>query len=150
MDSPTSLYDVVGGSGFFERLVQTFYAGVATDDVLAPLYPEAPDFRGATHRLTMFLIQYWGGPADYQAERGHPRLRLRHMPFTVGVTERDHWLAHMTHAVESTTQEMVADGQLDDDRAEQIASQLLNYFVPSAEHLRNDTGLPITSSTFGR
>lgn len=150
MDSPVSLYDVVGGSGFFARLVETFYAGVATDEVLAPLYPEAPDFRGATHRLTLFLVQYWGGPADYQAERGHPRLRLRHMPFPVGVAERDHWLTHMTAAVDATTQHLVVEGVLDVDQAGHVREQLLGYFVPSAEHLRNDTGLPITSSTFGR
>lgn len=150
MDAPASLYDVVGGSGFFARLVETFYAAVATDEVLAPLYPEAPDFGGATHRLTLFLVQYWGGPADYQAERGHPRLRLRHMPFTVGVTERDHWLAHMTAAVDATTRHLVVEGVLDADQAGQVRDQLLGYFVPSAEHLRNDTGLPITSSTFGR
>ena len=77
---------------FFERLVDAFYTGVASDDVLLPLYPEAPDLRGARHRLTLFLAQYWGGPTTYNDERGHPRLRMRHMPFTVGPLQRDHWL----------------------------------------------------------
>lgn len=133
-----SFYDDVGGMPFFERLVDTFYAGVATDDVLAPLYPEAPDFSGARHRLTLFLAQYWGGPTTYDEERGHPRLRMRHFPFPVGPLQRDRWLLHMTAAVR-------ASGA---DQAAQTA--LLDYFVPAAEHLRNDTGLPITSATYPR
>lgn len=133
-----SFYDAVGGMPFFERLVDTFYAGVATDDVLAPLYPEAPDFTGARHRLTLFLAQYWGGPTTYDAERGHPRLRMRHFPFTVGPLQRDRWLLHMTAAVR-------ASGD-----AEASQQTLLDYFVPAAEHLRNDTGLPITSATYPR
>ncbi len=138
------MYDRVGGATFFERLVDEFYEGVAADDVLARLYPERPDFTGARHRLTLFLVQYWGGPTTYSDERGHPRLRMRHMPFTIGETERDHWLAHMTHAVE------VATEALDVDPAERtaIAAELLGYFRPTAEHMRNNTGLPITSATF--
>ena len=68
--------------------------------VLAPLYPEHPDFTGARHRLTMFLVQYWGGPADYSVERGHPALRMRHLPFAIGPAERDRWLLHMATAIE--------------------------------------------------
>jgi hemoglobin len=139
------LYERAGGMPFFERLVDAFYRGVATDDVLAPLYPEYPDFTGARHRLTLFLAQYWGGPTTYSHERGHPRLRMRHLPFTVGPLERDRWLKHMAAAVaEACT---VDDGSDDrsDDLAE-IAAELMGYFGPAAEHLRNDTGLPITSS----
>ena len=75
-----TLYERVGGAPFFERLVDAFYDGVANDEVLLRLYPEAPDLTGARHRLTLFLIQYWGGPTTYSDERGHPRLRMRHMP----------------------------------------------------------------------
>jgi len=135
-----SLYDRVGGMSFFERLVEAFYAGVEADDVLAPLYPEAPDFTGARHRLTLFLVQYWGGPTTYSEERGHPRLRMRHFPFHVGPLERDHWLQRMAAAVEATCHDEEAD----------VATELMQYFVSTAEHLRNDTGLPITSSTFNR
>ncbi|MGD9997953.1 MAG: globin [Ilumatobacteraceae bacterium] len=131
-DAPT-LYDRVGGEDFFRALVDAFYEGVATDPVLLPLYPEQPDLTGARRRLTMFLVQYWGGPATYSDERGHPRLRLRHMMFHLGPLERDRWLHHMTHAVESVT----------DDP--EVRGALLGYFVPAAEHLRNDTGLPISS-----
>ena len=123
---------------FFERLVDAFYEGVAGDEVLAPLYPEYPDFSGARHRLTLFLAQYWGGPQTYSDERGHPRLRMRHFPYRVGADERDRWLQHMTAAVD----------QVCGDPA--IAAELLAYFVPAAEHLRNDTGLPISSASYPR
>lgn len=137
----STLYERVGGMAFFERLVDAFYAGVADDPVLLPLYPEQPDLTGARHRLTLFLAQYWGGPTTYSDERGHPRLRLRHMPFHIGPAERDRWLTHMTAAVEQTC----ADPALPDD----VADQLVAYFVPTAEHLRNDTGLPISTSRPG-
>lgn len=129
-----SFYDVVGGMPFFERLVDRFYEGVATDEVLMPLYPEGPDLTGARHRLTLFLAQYWGGPTTYSDERGHPKLRMRHMPFTVGPLQRDRWLAHMGAAV----------AEVSPTRA--VAETLMAYFRPSAEHMRNDTGLPISSS----
>src|SRR6478609_1070047 len=118
---------------FFEALVGRFYEGVEADPVLRPIYPEA-DLAGARHRLTLFLAQYWGGPTTYDAERGHPRLRMRHMPFTVGPLQRDHWLLHMTAAVEAS------------DAPPEVRDEMLGYFLRAAEHLRNDTGLPITSS----
>jgi hemoglobin len=129
-----SLFDRVGGMPFFERLVDAFYGGVEHDEVLLRLYPEAPDLSGARHRLTLFLAQYWGGPTTYSDERGHPRLRMRHLPFHVGPLERDRWLLHMAAAVEATCSD--AD----------LAAELMAYFAPAAEHLRNDTGLPISSA----
>ena len=95
-----SLFEEVGGSEFFDRLVERFYEGVATDDVLLPLYPEQSDLSGAKERLTLFLQQYWGGPATYSDERGHPRLRQRHFPFVIGERERDRWMVHMMAAVD--------------------------------------------------
>jgi len=137
-----SLYERVGGMSFFERLVDRFYEGVATDEVLLPLYPEQPDLSGARHRLTLFLAQYWGGPHTYIEERGHPRLRMRHLPFRIGTLERDRWLLHMAAAVEAAC----ADLPGGDD----VATALKAYFVPAAEHLRNDTGLPITAADHRR
>jgi hemoglobin len=134
MDDDAPLFDRVGGMPFFERLVDAFYDGVATDAVLLSLYPEAPDLTGARHRLTLFLAQYWGGPTTYSDERGHPRLRMRHFPFHIGPRERDHWLMHMATAVEAIAP------------TEAVRDELLAYFVPAAEHLRNDTGLPISSA----
>src|ERR1700712_1919507 len=128
--TPT-LYDAVGGMPFFERLVDAFYTGGAGDDILLPLSPEAPDFSGARHRLTLFLAQYWGGPTTYNEERGHPKLRMRHFPYPVGPLQRDHWLMHMMHAIEVSGLDQAA------------RQTLIEYFVPAAEHLRNDTGLPI-------
>jgi hemoglobin len=124
------VYEQLGGMPFFETLVDHFYDGVEGDEVLAPLYPEAPDFSGARHRLTLFLAQYWGGPTTYNEERGHPMLRARHLPYPVGPLQRDRWLVHMTAAVESS-------GAPPD-----VQQELLEYFVRAAEHLRNDSQLP--------
>ncbi|MCM3921411.1 globin [Frankia sp. AiPs1] len=96
----TTFFDAVGGEPTFRRLVARFYEGVANDPVLRPLYPEE-DLAGAEDRLRMFLIQYWGGPSDYQEQRGHPRLRMRHVPFAIGPAQRDAWLAVMGAAVDS-------------------------------------------------
>jgi hemoglobin len=95
-----TLFEEVGGSEFFDRLVERFYEGVASDDVLLPLYPEQSDLSGAKERLTLFLQQYWGGPTTYSDERGHPRLRQRHFPFVIGQLERDRWMVHMMAAVD--------------------------------------------------
>jgi hemoglobin len=95
-----NFFDTVGGEPTFRKLVDEFYAGVATDPLLRPLYPEE-DLGPAAERLTLFLMQYWGGPNTYSAERGHPRLRMRHAPFRVGPAERDAWLHHMRRAVDS-------------------------------------------------
>jgi hemoglobin len=94
-----SFYAAVGGELTFRRLVADFYAGVRRDPVLLPLYP--PDeLDEAQERLTLFLIQYWGGPQTYGEQRGHPRLRMRHAPFAIGPAERDAWLARMKQAVD--------------------------------------------------
>jgi hemoglobin len=94
-----TFYDAIGGEPTFRKLVDEFYAGVATDPLLRPMYPEA-DLGPAAERLTLFLMQYWGGPSTYSAHRGHPRLRARHEPFRVGPAERDAWLRHMRRAVD--------------------------------------------------
>jgi hemoglobin len=96
-----NFWEQVGGRPVFERLVRKFYEGVATDEVLLPLYPEQPDLEGAIQRLTGFLEQYWGGPTTYSEERGHPRLRMRHLPFKVNPDARDRWLKHMRAALDS-------------------------------------------------
>jgi hemoglobin len=97
---PTTPYDHFGGEDFFTALVADFYRGVAGDPVLRPMYPES-DLGPAERRLRMFLMQYWGGPTTYSEERGHPRLRMRHMPFSIDETARDHWLAHMRVALDA-------------------------------------------------
>lgn len=101
MSSPPgpTLYDVVGEEAF-RLLVDRFYAGVAEDPLLRPLYPDE-DFAEAPDRLRMFLVQYWGGPRTYSERRGHPRLRLRHAPFAIGPAERDAWLVRMRAALDT-------------------------------------------------
>lgn len=95
-----TFYDAVGGEQTFHRLVATFYAGVAEDPILHPMYP-ADDLAGAEERLRTFLEQYWGGPTTYSQRRGHPRLRQRHAGFHIGPQQRDAWLAQMRRAVDS-------------------------------------------------
>jgi hemoglobin len=119
-----TLYDQVGGMSYFERLVDRFYDGVRADDVLLPLYPEA-DLAGARRRLTLFLVQYWGGPTTYLDVRGHPRLRARHSPFSIGGLERDRWLFHMLAAIDASDAPPVA------------RDRLRQYVTLAAEAMRN-------------
>ncbi|WP_206442427.1 globin [Streptomyces boncukensis] len=95
-----TFYEQVGGEETFRRLVRRFYEGVAEDPLLRPMYPEE-DLGPAEERLRLFLMQYWGGPRTYSDQRGHPRLRMRHAPFTVDRAAHDAWLRHMRAAVES-------------------------------------------------
>ncbi len=99
MSSEVSFFEKVGGHDFFKALVDDFYVGVASDEVLRPMYPEA-DLAAANERLRLFLIQYWGGPSTYSEMRGHPRLRMRHAEFVIDLDARDRWLQHMMAAVE--------------------------------------------------
>ena len=94
-----SFYEQIGGEPTFRKLVDTFYAGVAEDPILRPLYPEE-DLGPASERFRLFLMQYWGGPTTYSETRGHPRLRMRHAPFRISSVERDAWLARMRVAVD--------------------------------------------------
>ncbi|MGH9152955.1 MAG: globin [Acidimicrobiales bacterium] len=94
-----TVYEAVGGRAFFADLVDGFYAGVETDPLLRSLYPE--DLTDPRRHLTGFLAQYWGGPSAYSDERGHPRLRMRHAPFSIGDAERDAWLRHMLGSLDA-------------------------------------------------
>src|SRR6266513_5145117 len=119
-----SVYELAGGEPAFRLLVQRFYSRVASDPVLRRVYPDE-DLSGATERLTLFLIQYWGGPSTYSEQRGHPRLRMRHQPFAIGRAERDAWLEHMTAAVESL------------DVAPSVRKALLDYFATASTAMIN-------------
>lgn len=99
MAVPQNFYESVGGEPTFRRIIGRFYELVAKDEVLRPLYPEE-DLGPAEEHLRLFLMQYWGGPHTYSQLRGHPRLRMRHMPFRIGPTERDAWLRCMRIAVD--------------------------------------------------
>ena len=121
---PANLYDEIGGEAAFTRIVARFYEGVAGDPILRPLYPEQ-DLGPAADRLRMFLMQYWGGPSTYSDERGHPRLRIRHRPFAIGVAERDAWLKHMRAALDS------------ERLPPEIDARLWQYMQLAADSLRN-------------
>jgi len=94
-----NIYRLVGGDKTFRRLVAEFYKLVELDPLLRPLFP--PDLEPGKENQFLFLTQYFGGPSRYNAQRGHPRLRMRHMPFVIGPKERDAWLGHMLAAVEA-------------------------------------------------
>ena len=124
---PESFFEAVGGEQTFRTLVHRFYAGVAQDPVLRALYPE-DDLGPAEERLALFLMQYWGGPSTYSELRGHPRLRMRHVPFAVNVAARDAWLGHMRQALDSL------------DLPPAYAQRLWEYLTTAADSLRNVPG----------
>jgi hemoglobin len=118
-----TMYERVGGTAWFEALTARFYDAVATDPILRPLYPD--DLGPSREHLCGFLVQYWGGPTDYSDARGHPRLRMRHVGFSIGAPERDAWFAHMADAVKAAHLDP-ADKQ-----------EMLDYFAGAATHLVN-------------
>jgi hemoglobin len=121
-----SVYELAGGERTFDLLIERFYSKVAEDPVLRPLYPRDDErFRLSAEHLRLFLIQYWGGPTWYGERRGHPRLRMRHMPFSIGRAERDAWMAHMAGAVNSL------------DLPPQLTRALLDYFETAATAMMN-------------
>jgi hemoglobin len=125
-DQP-SVHDAVGGEAFFVELVHGFYRRVASDVLLRPLYPD--DLAASERHLALFLQQYWGGPGTYSEERGHPRLRQRHMPFVITEVERDAWLGHMAAALD----EVVVARGIDPT----IEARMLDYFAEAADFLVN-------------
>jgi hemoglobin len=125
MSDEVSLYQEVGGSDFFVELVNKFYEGVVSDEIIISLYPDRNDLEGAKERLSLFLMQYWGGPTTYSDERGHPRLRQRHFPFAIGERERDHWLMHMQSAIDAMP------------TSDSVRTRLSEYMSNAAQHLVN-------------
>ncbi|HEX8234336.1 MAG TPA: globin [Abditibacteriaceae bacterium] len=119
----TTLFDAVGGAATFERLADNFYNRVSDDPTLRPMYPA--DLTASKRTLALFLTQYWGGPTTYSQERGHPRMRMRHMPFSIGQPERDAWMQHMTAAVK------------DEHFPPEIEEALLSYFDRVATFMMN-------------
>jgi hemoglobin len=119
-----TLFEAVGGEDFFVKLVDGFYQGIESDEVLSAMY-QGHDLVQARRHLALFLQQYWGGPTTYQTERGHPRLRMRHMPFVIDADARDRWLNHMQASLEKL--EMPLDARQD----------LWEYLVAAANSLVN-------------
>ena len=98
MSQEQNIYELVGGDEPFRRLVDSFYARVERDPLLRPLFPA--DLEPGKQRQFLFVTQYFGGPPRYNELRGHPRLRMRHAPFSIGQAERDAWVGHMLAAID--------------------------------------------------
>lgn len=122
MKQPLTVYGALGPDAFF-RLVDAFYAGIETNPVLRPMYPS--DLTASRRHLALFLIQYYGGPTTYSAERGHPRLRARHLGFAIDQAARDAWLGHMRAAVDTL------------DLPATAGTELMRYFEGAADFLIN-------------
>jgi hemoglobin len=119
------MYQQVGGETFFYQLVERFYEVVETDQLLRPMYPE--DLTDAKRHFALFLIQYWGGPQQYMAERGHPRLRMRHVPFVINKRAREAWMGAMTTALAAVKEQLTSE-QYD---------EMYAYFDMASRQLRN-------------
>lgn len=122
-----AFFDAVGGEETFRKLVHRFYQGIAADPLIGPMYP-SEDLAGAEERLTLFLIQYWGGPTTYSDQRGHPRLRMRHVNFAITFEARDRWLSHMRTALDELK------------LAPEFEAPLWNYLEMAAHSMVNAEG----------
>lgn len=120
-----TVFNQVGGQEFFNDLVDRFYRRVERDPVLRPLYPE--NLEPGKQALALFLGQYWGGPRAYSDTKGHPRLRMRHMPFVIGPPERDAWFTNMNEALDETAV------------SPEIKELMSDYFSQASSHLINQT-----------
>ena len=120
----SSFYEEIGGEAFFTDLVSQFYAQVAVDPILRPMYPET-DLKAAALRLQWFLEQYWGGPSTYQENRGHPRLRMRHAEFHINIAAHDAWLKAMRTAVDGV------------EMKPELKAQLWSYLEMAADAMVN-------------
>jgi len=123
MVTDADIYARIGEDGF-ARLVTAFYAQVPADDVLGPMYP-ADDMAGAEQRLRDFLVGRFGGPPRYEESRGHPRLRMRHLPYKLDQLARDRWVQLMDRALDEAA--LPAD----------VAQFLRHFFHEMATFLMN-------------
>ncbi|MCW3059821.1 MAG: globin [Capsulimonas sp.] len=129
MDDPTvEIYEKVGGDAPFYALVEAFYQGIENEPLIRPMYPK--DMTDAKKHLALFLIQRFGGHTQYGDQRGHPRLRMRHVPFTIGEAEKEAWMTHMMAGVDATP-EFAPFRQV-----------MLDYFESSAAFLVNKNEVP--------
>jgi hemoglobin len=126
-----SLYEAVGGKPTFELIAKTFYEGIASDEVLLPMYG-GDDLAPAAERLQLFLEQYWGGPRDYEELRGHPRLRMRHMAYEINRDARERWLKHMRAALDASVKAGLV--------APLYEAELWDYLERAATSLMNTNG----------
>jgi hemoglobin len=124
---PRDVYAAVGEETFY-RLTAAFYRGVAGDRLLRPMYP-GEDLGPAARRLALFLIQFFGGPPNYSLQRGHPRLRIRHIPFPIDQAARDAWMRHMRAALDEL------------ELPSEVHRAMLAYFEDASTFLINQAGV---------
>ena len=118
-----TVFDRVGGSAWFYQLLDFFYEDVIRRDEIRNLYPD--DLTDSKKNTADFLIQYWGGPSSYSERRGHPRLRMRHAPYTIGEEQKESWLASMRFALDQM------------QPAKEINEAMTEYFLMAADHMKN-------------
>lgn len=118
-----TLYEQVGGEPTFRKLVDEFYARVEADEALRAIFPE--DMEAGKRYQYLFLMQFFGGPQHYAQERGHPRMRIRHMPFYIDKRMREAWLRHMLDAIDVVGIE------------EPMRTVMRDYFERASEHMIN-------------
>ena len=119
------MYERLGGHQFFVDLVEDFYCAVEADAELIAVYPQPHDPIATRERFRLFLEQYWGGPTTYSDTRGHPRLRMRHLPFPVDDNAMLRWLRAMRHALDERHLDPAVD------------EELWSYFAMAAPAMRN-------------
>ncbi len=126
MNDEFTLYKLVGGDETFQLLVDIFYDRIERDPLLRPMFPT--NLEPGKRRQYLFLTQFFGGPARYNEQRGHPRLRLRHSPFPIDEAARSRWLEHMLAAIDETGID------------EPMRSVMRNYFDRASAMLVNRAG----------
>ena len=127
-----SIYEIAGGDATFRELVDRFYARVEADEHLRPLFPD--DLKPGKHWQFLFLVQFFGGPHRYNTQRGHPRLRVRHAPFSIDQVARDQWLAHMLASIDEV------------GIVEPARSVMRDYFERASQFMINTVHLPVDES----
>jgi hemoglobin len=119
-------FEALGGEPQVEALVERFYDLMELDPAYTALRAvHGPDLTQARQKLSWFLCGWLGGPQHYTERFGHPRLRMRHMPYTIGIVERDQWLACMDQAM------------LEVGMAETVRLRLRDSFFQTADWMRN-------------
>ncbi|MEI6216910.1 MAG: globin [Actinomycetes bacterium] len=121
-----TFYEKVGGHETFVAIVDGFYQQLEVEPLLLAMYPKK-DMAGAKERLMLFLEQYWGGPTTYSDQRGHPRLRMRHVGFKIGEPEKQAWLRCAHAAI------------IDLPIAEALKEELWSYFQYAAHSMLNQS-----------
>lgn len=125
-----TIYEMIGGDETFRRLVETFYAKVEADSSLREVFPE--DLGPGKQWQYLFLRQLFGGPTEYSQKRGHPRLRMRHAPFSIDRDASDRWLSHMLASIDEVGIEEPARSVMR-DYFSRAAAHMVNTFSPGNE-----------------